>query len=208
MDVLVAMLSHRCTLAIQIRTVTELLSLPTGGKISSADHRTALYSMLASVDLLPSTSTMIVETAIPLLVKEVHEAASSALSSVLPTHINFLLDSDTQIPEAVALIIPKEMISAKVGSRALFSTIGSALLLSSDLKNGSYVTFARAILPCVEKTLLTSRSTSLSEIRLLETYIAIALLLGPLHRSGKFGKPQSSINHSPTSILMYTNSRR
>lgn len=172
--------------------VTELLSLPKSGKTTGPDHRVTLYSMLASLSpRTASISSSIIQTASPLLAKETHDAATAVLASALPPHVKFLLAADSPLPADTIALIAKEMNNPKPVIRKAFCTLaGHALWSESDSKTSSpaALAFAQALLPAFENSLKTVSSNPLNSVGgPLEGYIAIAVLLGPVLRFGKFG---------------------
>ncbi|KAF9059496.1 armadillo-type protein [Rhodocollybia butyracea] len=168
--------------------VSELFALPKTGKTSGPEHRVALYSMLAS--LPPSSvSESIVQTAAPLLAKETHDGAVTVLAGALPSHIGFLLANNKSISSEVTGLIAKEMTSNKPTIRRSFCLlVGSAMW--EDQANVSNISeamlaFVKAVIPALESTLKNVSANPLAG-GVLEAYIAVALLLGPLAKSGKF----------------------
>jgi Generalcontrol nonderepressible 1 (Gcn1) N-terminal len=171
-------------------TVAELLSLPKTGKSAGPDHRIALYSMLSFLTPSSSVSASIVETTTPLLAKETHEAAVAVLASALPPHLVFLLKNDASISTATTTLIAKEMNSTKPGVRRAFASLSGRVFFEAnvDFSAGKAFEFAKAILPAFENSLKTVAANPLnSNGGPLEGYIAVAVLLGPLSRTGKFG---------------------
>lgn len=169
--------------------VSELLALPKTGKTGGPDHRVALYSMLTFLSSGSGVSSSLVESTIPLLAKETHEAATAVLAAALPPHVVFLLSSSTLSPDVIQLIA-KEMSSAKPAVRKAFSGLAGAIFFhEADIiskENG--VAFAKTVVPSFESSLKTVSSNPLnSPGGPFEGYVALAVLLGPLSRSGKFG---------------------
>ena len=169
--------------------VSELLALPKTGKTGGPDHRVALYSMLTFLSSGTGVSSSLVESTIPLLAKETHEAATAVLAAALPPHVVFLLSSSTLSPDVIQLIA-KEMSSAKPAVRKAFSGLAGAIFFhEADIiskENG--VAFAKTVVPSFESSLKTVSGNPLnSPGGPFEGYVALAVLLGPLSRSGKFG---------------------
>lgn len=176
-------------------TLTELLSLPKAGKTAGPDHRVALYTMVSY--LVPSaTVSPKVTQAIPsLLAKETHDTAVSILASGFDSHITFCLRKDIAVPADAVTLIVKEMGNTKPAiRRAFFSVAGSAIWNLGDLSTPAALKFAQDVLPALDNSLKTVSGNPLSApAGPLEGYIAVALLLGPYSRSGKFGTIISSI---------------
>jgi hypothetical protein len=171
-------------------SVSELLSLPKTGKSAGPDHRVALYSMLSFLTPSSSVSTSLVEATTPLLAKETHEAAVAVLTAALPLHLVFLLKSGTPIPAGTTTLIVKEMNNSKPGVRRAFASLVGRVFFEADLNfsTGAPFEFAEILLPAVENSLKTVAGNPLNASGgPLEGYIAIAVLLGPLSRTGKFG---------------------
>jgi hypothetical protein len=173
---------------------TELLALPKSGKTTGPDHRVVLYSMLALVPPAFPISVTIVQMAVPLLAKETHEAASGTLASALPSHIRFLLCSETPLPVEATSMIAKETNSNKPATRRAFcSLIGASLWQHSNVQSAAYLGLAEAVLPSLESNLRAMSSNPLNpHAGPLDGYIATALMLAPLHRSGHFGTSRAS----------------
>lgn len=171
--------------------VTELLALPKTGKTSGPDHRAALYSMLA---LLPPSSVVsesIVQTATPLLAKETHEVAVSFLASALPSHVSFLLKNNKSLSTEVTGIVLKEMGSLKPPIKRAFCLLAGSAIWGSELKDSDVSeavrVFAKGIIPALENALKNVSGNPLNASGgVLEAYIAVALLLGPLSKYGEF----------------------
>ncbi|KAI0710312.1 ARM repeat-containing protein [Cerioporus squamosus] len=168
-------------------TVTELLSLPKAGKTAGPDHRLALYTMLGSIPPSESVSSQIVQTGLPLLAKETHDASVSALGSSLIPHLVQTLRA-ASLPSDIASVAAKEMTNAKpVVRRAFCSLVGSALWELGNLDTAASITLAKAVLLSFETNLKTVSANPLGAIAgPLEGYVATAILLGPLARSKEF----------------------
>ncbi|KAI0657693.1 ARM repeat-containing protein [Cubamyces menziesii] len=181
----------------QEHVATELLSLPKAGKTAGPDHRVVLYTMLGAVLPSEAVSTTVLQTALPLLAKETHDAAVSALAASITPHLVCCLQSDTALPGDSAGVIAKEMTSSKpVVRRAFCSLVGNALLALGKLDSTAAVSFAKAIVPSFETNLKTVAANPINApAGPLEAYIAIASLLGPLSQSKQF---DDVISHNAT----------
>ncbi|KAJ3745026.1 armadillo-type protein [Lentinula detonsa] len=172
--------------------VSELLALPKTGKTAGPDHRVALYSMLASLppSLSSTISESLVQTAIPLLAKETHDGAVMVLADALPIHVSFLLSNNKPLTSEVRELVSKEMGSIKPSVRRAFCLLAGNALWGSDAKtvgNDAMMMFTKAIIPALETMLKSVSSGPLGASgAVLEAYVAVALLLGPLAESGKF----------------------
>lgn len=176
--------------------VPDLLNLPMSGKSAGPDHRISLYSMLAFLTPAASVSTALIQTTTPLLAKETHEGVTSVLAAALPPHIIFLLREGSLPPETIQLIA-KEMSSVKPGVRRAFCGLaGSVFFEGKDiLETESGTSLAKALLPSFELSLKIVSSNPLnSSGGPFEGYVAVAILLGPLTQSKKFGKPQDGLH--------------
>jgi len=169
--------------------VPELINLPKSGKSAGPDHRVALYSMLAALTPAQGVSLPILQAAIILLPKEPHENAISVLAAALPPHVVFLL-RDASLPPDVIQFIAKEMTNSKPAVRKAFVGLAGSVFLDMegilDSENGTI--FAKGLVPAFETCLKTVASNPLnSSGGPYEGYVALAVLLGPLARSGRFG---------------------
>lgn len=146
--------------------------------------------MLAFLTPSSSVSTSVIESTTSLLVKETHEAAVAVLASALPPHLIFLLKTDVPISASAAALIAKEMSSSKPPVRRAFVSLAGRVFFEADvdLSTGNALEFAKAILPAFDNCLKMVVGNPLnSSSGPLEGYIAVAVLLGPLSRTGKFG---------------------
>ena len=174
-------------------TVVEVLSLPKAGKTTGPDHRVALYTMLQALPPSPTTSSEIISSVPALLIKETNDPAIAALGSALSSHLSHQLRGDESLPAPVLSSIVKELVNAKPPiRRAFYSAVGGAIWSLDSLENAASAALIKAILPALETSL---RNVSANPIGVaagpLEGYIATALLLGPLKRSGKHGNSSS-----------------
>jgi hypothetical protein len=174
--------------------VVELLSLPKAGKTAGPDHRVALYTMLQSLPPSPATSPEVVSSAPALLIKETNDAAIAALGSALSSHLSYQLRGNEVLPAPVTSSIVKELANAKPPiRRAFYSAVGGAMWPLDSLETEASTALVKAIIPVLETSL---KNVSANPIGVaagpLEGYVAIALLLGPLKRSGKYGTSSSA----------------
>ncbi|OJT01635.1 Translational activator GCN1 [Trametes pubescens] len=176
---------------------TELLSLPKSSKTSGPDHRVVLYTMLGAVPPSQSSSSTILQTALPLLAKETHDAAVSALAESITPHLASCLRSDSVLPGDSASVMAREMTNSKpVIRRAFCSLVGNALWDLGKLDSTTSIAFAKAVLPSFEANLkVVAANPTGAPAGPLEAYIAIAALLGPLSRSQQF---DDVITHNTT----------
>ncbi|KAI0628364.1 ARM repeat-containing protein [Trametes polyzona] len=174
----------------------ELLSLPKAGKTSGPDHRVVLYTMLGAVPP-SSVSSTILQTALPLLAKESHDAAVLALAESITPHLAFCLRSDSALPGDVSSVLAKEMTNTKpLIRRAFCSLVGNALWDLEQLESPTAVAFAKSVVPSFEANLkAVAASPATAPAGPLEAYIATASLLGPLSRSKQF---EDIISHNTT----------
>lgn len=167
----------------------ELLALPKSGKTSGAEHRVALYTMLGYLVPSNDVSPSVVQSVPPLISKETHEGATTALAASLIPHLVYCLSSDLTLPSDAVSSIAKGMNDAKPAIRRAFcSTVGDALWQLQDLSTEAALAFAKGISSALETNLKTvAASPTAAPAGPLEGYVAVALLLGPYNRSGKFG---------------------
>ncbi|EMD33195.1 hypothetical protein CERSUDRAFT_142825 [Gelatoporia subvermispora B] len=168
--------------------VEELLSLPKSGKTAGADHRVALYSMLGCLTPSPAISLTVVQSALPLLAKETHDAPIPLLRSALSSHLGFCLRNSTVLSTDSVVVLAKEMNNTKpMIRRAFCSLVGDAFWDLEDLESEATVTLAKALLPAFETNLKTvSASPLTAPAGPLEGYIAAAVILGKLARCSAF----------------------
>ncbi len=171
-------------------SLEELLILPKSGKTAGPDHRVALYTMLGYLTPSPSVSPTVVQSTSPLLAKETHDSAVSVLASSLTPHLLFCLRENISIHSDVQTLIAKEMTSAKPPLRRAFCSLtGDAFWQLGELTTEASSDFAKVVFPSYETNLKTVAASPIgSPAGPLEAYIAIAILLGPFARGGKFGR--------------------
>lgn len=172
--------------------VKELITLPKAGKTAGPDHRVTLYTMLGSVK--PSLgSVAILEAGLPLLAKETHDAAVSAIADSATPHLSHCLHQDIAIPPDVVAVLAKEMTSAKpVVRRATCSLVANAFATLRLLERPSAAAEAlgSALLPAFETNLKTVASNPLTApAGPLEGYTAVSTVLGRISASPGFGEP-------------------
>ena len=189
-------------------TVKELLALPKAGKTSGPDHRVTLYTMLGSVKRSSTVSAAILETGLPLLAKETHDAAVSALAAALIPHLSHCLSENIPISPAATAVLGKEMNSAKVVIRRATCNLVAEAFASLRLlerPTAAAEVLGRELLPSFETNLKTVASSPLaSPAGPLEGYTAIATVLGRISTSPGFGEPIHM--HSAATALTVTTS--
>lgn len=167
--------------------VSELFNLPKTGKSAGPDHRIALYAMLAHLSPAATISSSIVKIATALLAKEAHEGVVAVIATALAPHMVYLL-REAILPAETMSLIAKEMNSAKFAVKKAFCALAgdvlcdNALILERDASLG----FIKAVLPSFENCLKTVTANPLNS-NPFEGYVAVAVFLGPVSRSGKFG---------------------
>ncbi|KAH9925947.1 ARM repeat-containing protein [Epithele typhae] len=172
----------------QEHAASELLALPKAGKTAGPDHRVTLFTMLGGLPSSTSVSPSVVRTALPILAKETHDAAMTALSKSLAPHLLSSLKSDTPLPNDVVIVATKEMTSAKPPVRRAFcSLVGNALLSIGDTVSEAALAFTKAVIPALEANLKTVAANPFNAAAgTLDGYVSVAILLGPLARSKQF----------------------
>jgi len=183
--------------------VGELLALPKAGKTAGAEHRVALFTMLGSLSPSSSVSPKIAQAA-PLLAKETHDAAILILATALSVHIHFCLKENLLLPKDVTALVAKEMTNTKPALRRAFCSLtGNVLWRLETVDTEAALQFAQAVQEALETNLKTVSSNPLNTIGgPLEGYIAVASLLGPLSKSGKFGRHFTSSDIPSRFILL------
>lgn len=173
--------------------VKELLALPKAGKTAGPDHRVTLYTMLGSVKPSSGVSVAILEIGLPLLAKETHDAAVSALAASISSHLSYCLSEDIPVPPDAVAVLLKEMNSAKpIIRRATCNLVANAFAALRLLERPTAAAEAlgHALLPAFETNLKTVASSPLAApAGPLEGYTAVATLLGRISTSPGFGKP-------------------
>jgi hypothetical protein len=146
--------------------------------------------MLGLLPPSPSVSAMLVQTGLPLLAKESHDVATTTLANAITPHLAFLLRSGKPLESEITTLIGKGMTNTKPTVRRVFCALtGRAFWDCGDLTSSTSLAFAHAVLPSFETNLKTIATNPLnSTASPLEGYIALAMLLGPFSRCGKFGK--------------------
>ena len=168
---------------------TELLALPKANKTAGPDHRITLYSMAAHLKPSSSISALITGILPQLVAKETNDAALALLSAALSPHISFLLNSGEGIPSDTVSLLAKEMNNSKSSVRRAFCAIVGEVFWASNFDSEVFVAFSNAILPAFETNIKNVAANPLNApAGPLEGYVALAILLGPLARSGKHGK--------------------
>lgn len=172
--------------------VREVLALPKSGKTAGPDHRVALYTMLGSVKPSSTVSAAILDAGLPLLAKETHDAAVSALGASLTPHLSYCLTEDTPVPPDATAVLVKELNSAKpVIRRATCNLVANAFaaLRLIERPTAAAEALARTLVPSFETNLRTVASSPLAApAGPLEGYTAIATLLGRISASPGFGE--------------------
>lgn len=186
----------------------QIAALFKGGKTASPDHRTTLYTMLASLPTSPKLSSDLVGTVLSLLPKESNETTVAAMMRVVAFHLPAAILGGNALPAAQITALVKAMQEPKPNiRRALHSTVGSALwALESDKEkvNPAAVALAEGLLPGFESALKTVTANPLnSPSGPLEGYVAVAVLKGRLGRWGvkKIGELLSNAA-SPSRLVL------
>ncbi|KAF9234000.1 armadillo-type protein [Melanogaster broomeanus] len=169
--------------------VSDVLALPLTGKTTGVDHRITLYTMLSTVPASDGASMGVAKALPTLMVKETNDIATSILTRTLPTHLTHHLNQNTPIPTDITTVIAKEMNSTKpVMRRAFVGVVGSALWEVGNVKGREALeVFTKAVIGALEgnlKTVIANPSGTAAGP--LEGYVALAVLLGPVGKSGKF----------------------
>ncbi|OJA10082.1 hypothetical protein AZE42_06300 [Rhizopogon vesiculosus] len=168
--------------------LTDVLALPKTGKTTGPEHRLTLYAMLATIPPSAEVSGTIVQTVSQLLVKETNDPAVGVLASIMAANLTHILKGNMQVPADISTIIAKEMSNPKPAIRRAFISItGSTLWNVDTLDTDAALAFSTEIISALETNLKTVTTNPLTaSIGPLEGYVALALLLGPLAKTGKF----------------------
>ena len=181
-------LARRLDEPAQGRLMVEIMALPSSGKTTGPDNRIALFNIAEMIPANGSTSGVAVAALAPLLSKETNEVAIEALCSALTCHLSLCTVRDIKQPDEKCLTsMKKDVTSVKTGlRRQILLAIADALWASdeSEAWSPAGVKLAEAILPGLESafksanTILPAGAVS----ALLEPYMAVALVGGPLAR--------------------------
>lgn len=172
------------------------------GKTSSPDHRTTLFTMLASIPASSTLSAELVSVTIALLPKESNEAAILAMMRVLTIHLPTSLAAGSALTPIQISALVKGMQEPKPATRrALFFAMGNVLWsldVDATKVGDATVAFGVGLLAGLESALKTVTSNPLnSPAGPLEGYVAVATLKSRLGRWGN-KKIDDFITASPT----------
>ncbi|KAI5983714.1 armadillo-type protein [Pisolithus albus] len=168
--------------------VSEILALPQAGKTTGPDHRATLYTMLSMIQPNAGVSPIIVKALPPLILKETSDTSITTLTSTLPLHLTYLLQSSIDIPAETRAFLAKEMENAKPTLRKSFVSVAGATLWNlTSLNAEPVITFVNSIKVSLETNLKSVSINPLGAVGgLLQGYVPLAVLLGPLSKSGQF----------------------
>ncbi|KAG1861441.1 armadillo-type protein [Suillus tomentosus] len=159
------------------------------GKTTGPEHRLTLYAMLATMPPSAEVSATVVQNVPQLLVKETNDAAIGVLVSIMAVHLTFILKANMEVPTDATAVIAKEMTNTKpVVRRAFVSIAGSALWNVDRVDTDAVLAFLTGIISALETNLKVVTAHPLTAaVGPLEGYVALALFMGPLTNTGKFG---------------------
>lgn len=145
--------------------------------------------MLATIPPSAEVSAIVMQNVPQLLVKETNDAAVGVLASIMTLHLTFILKANIEVPADATTVITKEMTNAKpVIRRAFVSITGSALWNVDTVDTDAVLAFSAGITSALETNLKIVIANPLAAtVGPLEGYVALALLMGPLTNTGKFG---------------------
>ena len=114
----------------------------------------------------------------------------AVLTSSLTPHLVCCLKAGDALPSEAVASAAREMTGTKPAVRRAFcSLVGGALWELEELLSPTAMSFAKAAAPAFETNLKTVSANPLNAAAgALEGYVAAAILLGPLSRSGQFSK--------------------
>ncbi|KAG1734519.1 armadillo-type protein [Suillus lakei] len=169
--------------------LTDVLALPKTGKTTGPEHRLTLYAMLAAMPPSAEVSATVVQNVPQLLVKETNDTAVGVLASIMAIHLTFILKANIEVPADAMTVIAKEMTNTKpIIRRAFVSITGSALWNVDAVGTDAVLAFSTGITSALETNLKVVTANPLTAaVGPLEGYVALALLMGPLTNTGKFG---------------------
>ncbi|KAG1762385.1 armadillo-type protein [Suillus occidentalis] len=158
-------------------------------------NATGLFKVLISKDIdsisvgAALTDAIVMQNVPQLLVKETNDAAVGVLTSIMTLHLTFILKANIEVPADATTVITKEMTNTKpVIRRAFVSITGSALWNVDTVDTDAVLAFSAGITSALETNLKIVIANPLAAaVGPLEGYVALALLMGPLTNTGKFG---------------------
>lgn len=151
------------------------------GKTNSADHRTALFTILAAFPASAKLSPEIASSVLGALGKETTEHTVAAMSRALSIHLPFALAANASVPAPQSAALVKMMADTKPPLRRLAQvTVGNVFWtlrqLDADATEAEKA-FATALWPGFEASLKTVTTSMLnSPSGPLEGYVAVAVL--------------------------------
>lgn len=171
----------------------ELVAILKGGKSVSADHRLALFTMLAQMPTTYPTAVSVKIAGVlpPLIQKEtVSEPALAGLLGALAPHLASALVANVAPPAMALSSLQKEMVNPKpVSRRLVVGAVGDVLWrISQESKTWSAEadkfaeTVAKNLVDGSLKSFVAAPLTAPGGVG--EGFVAIASMLGPLSKSG------------------------
>lgn len=176
------------------RAVELILAPSLSGKSNGADHRQALYSMLESIPMTPTTSLYLIQKMLPVMEKETSEMVLTTQSEVVPKHLACLLQDEGEptLDPSIAAIIVKDLLSAKSTSRkAMTMTIGRAFWYISQ-SDATWSPVADRLFKDLQQALekILSEAQTISNLIVTgptEAWVALTILLCACQKSA-YGK--------------------
>ncbi|KAL7422316.1 translational activator of GCN4 [Cryptotrichosporon argae] len=175
------------------KTATEVLAAPKTGKSVSAEHRIALFAMIAAIAPSDAASAVVLDTLPVLVGKEGNEPALAAIGTALGLHLGHLLQSSKAVAAASTAALAKELASTKLPARrALSVAIGSGIWQVYEAQ-GQFSPegdkLIASLVPALEGNLKTASANMPANAGgFLEGYVALALTVGPLKNTAAASK--------------------
>ncbi|KAM0793613.1 hypothetical protein ACM66B_001046 [Microbotryomycetes sp. NB124-2] len=190
-----------------IPAIEQIAALFKSGKTASPDHRTTLYTMLASLSTSAAVSKQIVELSLGQLPKETNEHTFAAIMRLLTTHAPEMLRNGNAIGTAQAAALVKSMQDTKPAIRRNAHNAVGAIFWSLDgddvQVNEAIKSFVVAMLPGFESALKTVTANPLnSPAGPLEGYAAVAVLKSRLSK-WNVSQVDSLLLSNPTKQNLY-----
>jgi hypothetical protein len=179
-------ISLRCgDVDVRVKVITEILALAKTGKTASNEHRACLFAMTA--DFMPSdtVSAIVIETLVPLIVKENSEVALNALGTALSAHLVVSFQSNGALTTTTSSTLAKELGSTRIATRRHLSNAVGGAIWQMYQKQYQYSPEGEELIAILAPALEANLQTALTNLPVnpagyLEGIVAAALAWVPL----------------------------
>ncbi len=182
-------LTSRASSEARKTTILEILSLLSKGKATGVEHKITLVSMLSG-QAAEGVSQEIVLVLATMMGKETADHVMWVIGKSLTTHLSWCLEEGHSMPSSTILAaIVKDMSNTKTIVRKHMSdAIGSALWVSGRSTSGwssAARTWVDNVIPALTGYLKATGTTAAPGVSnvggpLMEGYVAVAIVLGPM----------------------------